>query len=330
VTEHKHSTNKEATVTAGEKLPRSGLAARIALLRPKQWSKSGFVLLGPLYGYKDLVAAGHSPLEIASQTLVAVIVFALASSGCYVVNDLMDRERDRLHPRKRRRPIASGAVSVSEARIIAVIVLLVASLGLLLLPGVVRAGVGLAVGLYIANVMGYSFGIKRVVMLDVISLASGFVLRMIGGCLAVGIAPSTWLLNVCFFLAMYLAFGKRLGERRTMGSSEAAVATRRVQAMYSDDTLRMVMVATAVVTLVTYAGYVQDRAVYFVGEDGVTHFNWLWLSMLPATFGLFRSMLLVERGDYDDPTELATRDWPFQLALVGFGVISGLAMFITH
>ena len=302
--------------------------ARIALLRPKQWSKSAFVLLGPAYGYQDLVAQGRTPAAIVLETFAAIAVFALASSGCYIVNDLLDRDRDRLHPRKKRRPIASGAVSVAEARVLAVLVLLLSAFGLFLIPPAMRLGVGVAAGLYISNVMAYSFGLKRVVMLDVISLASGFVLRMIGGCLAVGIAPSTWLLNVCFFLAMYLAFGKRLGERRTMGSSEAATKARRVQAMYSDDTLRMVLVATAVVTLVTYAGYVLERGAAFVDISGALGFNWLWLTMLPATYGLFRSMLLVERGVYDDPTELATRDAPFQLSLLAFGALTVAAILL--
>jgi hypothetical protein len=125
---------------------------------------------------------------------------------------------------------------------------------------------------------------------------------------------------------MYLSFGKRLGERRTMAESVGgASSARKVQAWYTDALLRMVVVVTAVAALVTYAGYVQSRAdVYTYG------FNWLWLTTLPAVYGMLRSIMLLELGQYDDPTELAISDRPFQLAVALFGLMTVVLMVFFH
>lgn len=291
---------------------RASLRHFVKLARPHQWGKGAFVLIGPVYG----MVAG----EVISWAAVALafLAFGFASSSCYVVNDIRDREADRSHPRKRRRPIASGVIGVQTAWIFAGGLALASGLSLVVLALTAEPIQGLwtaiAIVLYIANVTFYTFVFKHHVILDVLSLAMGFVLRVLGGCAAAGIEPSTWLLNCTLFVSMFLAFAKRLGERRTLGSGEAAANARAVQLIYTDDLLRMSVVVTGVATLVTYAGYVQAQAERYT--DG---FNLLWLTMLPATYGLLRCIVLVERGDYDDPTELATRDLAFQLA--GFAFI---------
>ncbi|MGD1914710.1 MAG: UbiA family prenyltransferase [Phycisphaerales bacterium] len=301
--------------------------ALFRLARPKQWTKSAFVAVGPFFG------AATSIAELWSVAF-AMAAFALASSGCYVINDLRDAEADRLHPRKRRRPIASGRVTPSVAKAYAVGLWVlagacVAAIGPLLTP-THALGLAAMLGLYVANVSAYSLGLKHVPVIDVLSLALGFVLRVLGGCAAVGITPSTWLLNVTLFLAMFLAFGKRLGERRTLG--EDAAAARAVQGVYTDELLRMMVVVTAVAMLLTYAGYVQDNESRFVwmlgdrvlGSGGAPALglNLLWLTMLPATFAVLRCIVLLERGEYDDPTELATRDRYFQIAAIIFAALT--------
>ncbi|USN99673.1 MAG: UbiA prenyltransferase family protein [Phycisphaeraceae bacterium] len=285
----------------------------IKLARPAQWSKSAFVAVGPAYWLVD-----HAPddaARFAANVLLACVAFALASSGCYVFNDLADVEEDRRHPRKCRRPIASGVVPVPVAKWYA-LGLFVAAGVLVLLIGAETAWLcGVLLAAYVANVMAYSAGLKRVVIADVMSLSMGFVLRVFGGCAAIGIAPTTWLLNVVLFLSMTLAFGKRLGERRSMGGDASSI--RGVQQQYSDDLLRMALVVTAVGTLLTYAGYVTTREADFTWYG----FNWLWLSLLPATYGLLRAILLLEHGKYDDPTDLAVSDRPFQASALLFGVL---------
>jgi decaprenyl-phosphate phosphoribosyltransferase len=292
----------------------------VRLARPHQWIKGVFVLVGPLYGLRDLPEASRKGALVAAALTFAI--FALASSTCYVVNDLADAEQDRAHPRKRNRPIASGAVSRGNAVVFALL-LLGGCVGLVgLLDAGVRLAVGLIVAAYIANVWAYSAWLKHRVIADVISLALGFCLRMLAGCAAIAIAPTTWLLNCTLFVAMFLAFGKRLGERRTMG--DLALSARGIQGRYTDELLRMAVVVTGVATLITYAAYVVARA------DEHTHvvppfhagINVLWFTMVPATYALLRCIVLLEAGTYDDPTELVAKDRPMQVAAGAFGLLT--------
>lgn len=273
----------------------------LKLARPHHWSKCIFVLAGPVYGAADLLGSGASPTSLILPSVVAVISFALAASGCYVINDLCDAEADRTHPRKKHRPIAAGDVTPGQAKAFAA-ALLATSLGVLaLLPSPQVWWTLVTVGLYIANVMTYSAYFKKHAIADVMGLSMGFVLRVLGGCAALGIGPSSWLLNVTLFIAMFLAFGKRLGERRSMG--DKAAAARSVQGLYTDTLLEMAVVVTGVCTLVTYTIYVEGQAAYYT-----LGFNLLWLTVLPVTFVLLRCIVLLDAGRYDDPTEIALRD----------------------
>ncbi|HMN41713.1 MAG TPA: UbiA prenyltransferase family protein [Phycisphaerales bacterium] len=285
----------------------------IRLARPWQWAKGAFVLVGPLYGR----AFSHNQLLAAAGAFLA---FAFASSACYVINDIADRDADLAHPRKRHRPIAAGRVSIGAAYGFFILLVALAIASLLIVPesapgALNREWLAACVGAYVVNVFAYSLVLKHKMVADVMSLSVGFVLRVLGGCAAVGVEPSSWLLNVTFFLSMFLAFGKRLGERRVMGDD--APAARIVQSKYTDELLRMSVVVTCVATLLTYAAYVVGQ------EDHYRHgFNILWLTMLPATYGLLRAMVKVETGAFDDPTEMAVRDRPFQVAAAVFAGVT--------
>ncbi len=313
------------------------LPALIKLARPTQWGKGVFVLIGPVY------ALAQETAELTTGYLLAAlgvfVAFGLASSGCYIVNDIADRVADANHPRKKHRPIASGVVPVGVARVYALALFVGAGVLLAILPlGDAWFWTTSIVAGYTLNVLAYSALFKHRVILDVVSLSLGFVLRVLAGCAAVGAMPSTWLLNSTLFLAMFLAFGKRLGERRTMEAAGAAVETARgVQKVYSDDLLRMAVVMTAVGTLVTYAGYVEDQeGVYGPSIAAVASgaapwaFNWLWLTMIPATYALLRCIVLLERGLYDDPTELAVRDRGVQLASIAFAAIAVAVVLLSR
>lgn len=310
-------------------MPNDGSIVRdlVKLARPVQWGKGVFVLAGPAF------AVMHGDTELGLMVglaaLGAFVAFGLGSSGCYIFNDIADREADARHPRKKRRPIASGRVSVGTARVFGLGLFFAAAVTTAFLPGVSeRAWLAVLVGAYVLNVLAYSAVLKHRVMLDVVSLSLGFVLRVLGGCAAVGVMPSTWLLNSTLFLAMFLALGKRLGERRTMaGEASSVESVRGVQKVYSDELLRMAVVMTAVGTLVTYAGYVQDQegrygpSVADVASGVAWGFNWLWLTMIPATYALLRCIVQLERGLFDDPTELALRDRGVQMAGIGFVLV---------
>jgi len=302
----------------------------LKLARPKQWIKGAFCFLGAVYSQKLL--GENAVREAMLPALCAFAAFGFASSGCYIFNDLRDVESDRVHPRKRHRPIAAGQISPPQASMFGILLLALASLAVFVTPLVVgpstpwwmsnRALLGGCVILYILNTLLYTLWWKHIAVADVMSLAAGFVLRVLGGCAAVAVVPSSWLLNCTFFLSMFLALGKRLGERRSLGDDAAAV--RGVQLQYTTDLLRMATVVTAVATLLSYSAYVTDQAARY------THgFNLLWLTMLPATFGLLRGMVMVERGLFDDPTELATKDRPFQAAAVVFGALTLVLMVVA-
>ena len=285
----------------------------VRLARPTQWAKSVFVLVGPFYGLAD------QGLDLAPglwRALVAAVAFSLVSSASYIGNDILDAEADRAHPRKRKRPIASGLISPRAGVLFAACLLVASAAAVLTIPEPnARLWLGLIVGAYLGNVTIYSLFLKNHVIADVISLSLGFVLRVFAGCAAVGITPSVWLLNCTLFLAMFLAFGKRLGERRTLGP-EAGTA-RRVQSAYTDDLLRMAVVVTGVAALMGYTIYVETQDAYVLG------FNLLWLTVLPATYVLLRVVVVIEQGRYDDPTELAVHDRGFQAGALVFALITG-------
>lgn len=294
----------------------------VRLMRLHQWSKGIFVLIGPLFALADGKLQSMDRAELALAVASVFLGFCLAASGCYIFNDLADVERDRAHPRKCKRPLASGRVPVSIARVFGITILILSLVTVLGVPAELRLWVlGLLV-LYIINVMLYSGGLKHIVIVDVLSLSSGFVIRVLGGCAAVGITPSTWLLNATLFLSMFLAFGKRLGERRHLGGDDAAMAARDVQQHYTDQMLRMFVVVTGVATLLTYTSYVQSRHddyVYTLASrqgslDESFGFNLMWLTVAPATLALLRTITLLMRGRYDDPTELALKDNMVRLA----------------
>jgi len=308
----------------------------IKLARPAQWAKGVFVLIGPLYALAD--PAKHPTINWLN-VACAFLAFGFASSGCYIINDLRDIEADRQHPRKSKRPLASGSITPATAIGFAFILFLLAAFAALapaisfINPAATSSlqssiWTALLVAAYIFNTLIYSIRIKHLVILDVLSLSLGFVIRVLGGCAAAGVEPSSWLLNCTFFVSMFLALGKRLGELRSLG--DAAASVRGVLGIYTIDFLRMAVVVTAVACLVTYAGYVQSRA-----EQGTIHyagwgFNLLWLTMLPATYALLRTIVQMERGKYDDPTELAYKDNAFRVAVLIFALITAAVMLATR
>ena len=297
----------------------------VELARPRQWSKSAFVFIGPVYSLQG--GLPEQPGLVAAHVLLAAAAFSLVSSAGYVVNDLLDVEVDRAHPRKRSRPLASGVLSPQQGALFACLLAAAGAACVLRLPSPQRWMVGALAGAYAVNVLAYSAVLKHRVIADVMSLSLGFVLRVLAGCAAARVLPSTSLLNVSFFLAMFLSFGKRLGERRTSGSDEQAAMIRRVQQAYSDDLLRMLLVVSGVATLLFYAIYVQDRR-----DVGVRGLDLMWLTILPATYGLLRAIALLERGTFDDPTEMAVHDRAFLASAMAFVVLTlGLLVWeVTH
>ncbi|TAJ22758.1 MAG: decaprenyl-phosphate phosphoribosyltransferase [Rugosibacter sp.] len=219
------------------------MPALIRLLRPHQWLKNGFVFVGLLFGH-----AWHDPL-IIGQALAAFAAFCLLSSAVYVMNDLLDREQDRQHPKKKHRPLAAGTMNVSAAIALAAVCLFGGSV-----LAVFYAGSAPWIFFaYVAMNIAYSLGLKHIVILDVFIIASGFMLRILAGTLGLGIAPSHWLLLCGLMLTLFLGFAKRLSELNAL--REESTGHRRVLEHYTAPMLDQFIGITAAATVISYALY---------------------------------------------------------------------------
>jgi 4-hydroxybenzoate polyprenyltransferase len=269
-------------------------------MRPEQWLKNGFVL-APIV-FSGLIGDPNAWLR----TLLAVAGFCAASSAVYLVNDVIDREADRSHPIKKNRAIASGEVSVATALAVAVVLVVAAAVVAVWLGGWFPA----VLGSYVFLVLLYSVLLKRAVFLDVLVVAAGFVLRVVGGAVAIDVPVSRWILVVTYLLALYLALGKRRSELVLLGAE--AGSHRVVLGHY---TLPMVDQAISVVlgaTVVAYALYtVAPETVAKVGSEGL-------LATVPIVlYGLFRYLYLLHRHELGgSPTRALLTDRPLLVCVV--------------
>jgi 4-hydroxybenzoate polyprenyltransferase len=185
----------------------------LSLLRPHHWSKNALCLAGVFFGGQGQHLSDPRALGLALQTFA---VFCLGASSVYVLNDLMDRHRDRLHPKKRHRPIASGAVTPGTAALLALVLFAAA------LAWAFRLGLPVLISLaaYLAVNVAYSPLLKHFALVDVLAVAFGFVARLVAGVFVVGEQPSSWIVLCTFFLAVFLAFGKRRAELANLGDGD--------------------------------------------------------------------------------------------------------------
>jgi len=266
-------------------------------LRPHQWTKNLMVFAAPALS-KHLFEWG--PLE---KSVLAFVIFCALSGTVYLLNDVADLERDRLHPRKRLRPIASGALSPRAAALLA-LVLGLASLGLSALLGLPFV---LCAGLYLALNVLYSFRLKEIVILDVLSVSLGFVLRAVAGGVAIGVLVSDWLLVCTLLLAMFLALAKRRHELVSLTTS--ATGHRKILAEYSPYLLdQMISVVTAS-CLTAYAFYT-------MAPDTVQKYRTEKLAWtIPfVLYGIFRYLYLVHQKEKGgSPTDILATDRPLLL-----------------
>jgi 4-hydroxybenzoate polyprenyltransferase len=275
------------------------LVAVVLSLRPRQWVKNLFVFAAVIFSQQLFTPAFARAAE-------AFVIFCALSGGMYLFNDVADRHKDRLHPRKRERPVASGRLSPRAALIAGVLLLAAAlaaaawlSLGMLL----VAAG-------YVTLLTAYSLGLKHVVIVDVIVVACGFVLRAVAGAVAVDVEISGWLLICTVQIALFLALGKRRHEYLTL-EGEAALH-RPILAEYSAGLLDQMI---AVVTASTVTAY----ALYTMSPETVAKFHTHWLPVtLPfVLYGVFRYLYLLYRKELGgNPSEVVLNDRPLLINTV--------------
>ncbi len=281
-------------------LPRALLVS----LRPHQWPKNLFVLAALAFS-KHLFEA-----DAVLRAGLAFLVFCALSGAVYLVNDLADLESDRLHPQKRRRPLASGALSVRTARLAAALLFAAGLVGSLAL-GPAFAAAGLA---YVVLNLAYSFGLKHVVILDVLAISLGFVLRAVAGALAIAVHFSSWLLVCTILVALFLSLAKRRHELVSLDS--AASDHRRILAEYTPYLLDQMI---AVVTASCLTAY----AFYTMAPETVEKYQTerLALTIPFVLYGIFRYLYLVHRREEGgSPSDVLLTDRPLLVAVALWAV----------
>ncbi len=265
----------------------------LLLLRLKHWIKNLLIFSPLLFSFSfSSEAAGRSTLTF--------LAFCLLASAVYTINDILDADRDRHHPLKKGRPIASGAVSASIAKV-TIGLLLVGSISFTLL---VDYKILYILGLYLFLNLGYSFGLKNIPVLDVLIIAFGFVIRIFAGAAAIGVAVSHWILLTTFFLSLFLAFGKRKNEMSVLGKGIGRNRHRQSIAEYTEGFIDQMLALTAGISVVFYALYTIDQSTVerFRGDN-------LIYSTPIVVFGIFRYFfLLYNRNQGGDPINLIARD----------------------
>lgn len=277
------------------------MLALIRFLRPLQWLKNGFVFT-PLIFSKHMLEK-----EYNNKAVLAFVAFCFISSAVYAINDIIDREADKLHPVKKKRPIASGEISVLSGIGIALILL---SLGLYIaqqLPLMFTV----IITSYIVIQFFYSYNLKHIVILDVFIIALGFMLRVFGGAVAIDVDISNWIIITTLFLSLFLAVSKRRSELIMIQQSNSETK-RKVLEKYSIQFLDYVLVITATGMALSYSLYTMaERTIMMFGSEH------LIFTTVFVLFGIFRYLYLVmTKGEGENPTAILVKDAPLGINLL--------------
>ena len=308
--------DQRISITATERLPlaspsRALFPLMVAAMRPHQWIKNLFVLAPLLFGMK-LTDPGS-----LWNALTATRCFCLLSSALYLVNDVIDVEADRAHPEKRLRPIPSGQLS-SRLALVEALVLLIIGFGIAFSLGI-NFGL-IAVG-YCVVILGYCLAFKQAIVLDGMLIATGFVLRVVGGAIAIHVVPTHWLIVCAFLLALFLAFSKRRQELLML--SDDAAQHRHVLASYSVGYLDRANTILLGATIVCYALYtVSPETTARFGTDKLIYGSAF------VIYGLLRYLALLQNTDNGgNPSKMLVKDKPLLLAVLGWAIYNGLIIY---
>lgn len=295
----------------GKVVPRrSPLRAAIKTGRPKEWIKNVFVFAGLLFSGKF-----NQPHDVVL-SLVTFVAFCLISSAGYFVNDLIDVELDRKHPKKRFRPLAAGELSESTAKAIAPVLALIA-IGIAFL---VNWQVGLMVVGYGAAQVAYSLGLKQIVIIDVMTLAGLFILRVAAGASAVDAHASEWLILCTGMLAAFLGFTKRRQE--AVSELHEGTSTRPVLEHYSLPFLDQMVSLVTTGTVISYAIYTVNSPL--IGSQ-------MMLTIPPVIYGIFRYLYLIyDRSDDRSMAQIVAGDRGIQAAGAAYAIIAFFLLYVFN
>ncbi len=290
--------------------PKSLPAGIVKALRPRQWVKNVLVLAAP-------IAAGTATeADVLLPVALAFVVFCMAASGIYLVNDAMDVEADRAHPTKRFRPIAAGVLPVNIAYGMAV-VLLAGAIGLSFLANWQLAVV---MGVYIVIQLAYCFGLKHPAVIDICIVSSGFLLRAIAGGVAAEIDLSQWFLLMMAFGSLFMAAGKRYAELQLAEKTGAKI--RKSLESYTMTYLRFVWTMAATTLVLCYG-------LWAFQQDAIKGTNWYAISMVPFTIAVLRYAVDVDGGEAGEPEEIALGDRVLQLLAIAWIGVVGVAVYLV-
>ncbi|MEV0462330.1 decaprenyl-phosphate phosphoribosyltransferase [Nocardia tengchongensis] len=304
----------EAVIKGPPKTLGGGL---IKAMRPRQWIKNVLVLAAPLAAGKT--AAGDlviSDASVLGHVALAFVVFCMAASGIYLVNDALDVEADRAHPTKRFRPIAAGVVPVNLAYALSAVLLI----GSVALSFVANWHLAVVMAVYIGIQLAYCFGLKHQAVLDICIVSSGFLLRAVAGGVSSDIKLSQWFLLIMAFGSLFMAAGKRYAELKIALDTGAKI--RKSLEYYTPTYLRFVwtLSATAVVVFYGLWAFEQDRA-----KDTI----WFAISMIPFVIAIMRYAVDVDGGEAGEPEEIALGDRVLQFLAVALIGALGVAVYLT-
>jgi decaprenyl-phosphate phosphoribosyltransferase len=286
--------------------PSSLPAAIVKAIRPRQWVKNLLVLAAPLAALGG--TAEYDYRNVLFKVSIAFVVFCMAASSIYLVNDARDVEADRAHPTKQFRPIAAGVLPVGLAYSIATAL----AVACLALSWWLTPKLALVMAVYLAVQLAYCFGLKHQAVLDICIVSSGFLIRAIAGGVAAGIPLSQWFLLVMAFGSLFMAAGKRYAELQLAERTGAKI--RKSLESYTSTYLTFVWTLSATAVVLCYGLWAFERD----GNDG----SWFVVSMIPFTIAILRYAVDVDGGLAGEPEEIALRDHVLQLlALAWIGTV---------
>jgi decaprenyl-phosphate phosphoribosyltransferase len=294
--------------TITPRVPRRGpLHALVATLRPKQWVKN--VLIVAAAG----AAGALGDDEVIGRVALACVAFCFLASGLYAINDVRDAEEDRLHPRKRFRPVAAGELDPRLAVTMGALLIL----GGLWVCVTIRPLLGLVGAAYVALTLSYTLIWRHLLLFDIVAIAGGFVLRAVAGGVAAPVALSRWFVLVVTCSAVFVAAGKRHAELQR--TAPGATGRRRVLAHYTETRLRWILAASSAVALFAYS-------IWAFELPAVHGVPWRLLTIAPVALGLGRYGMLLRAGRGEAPEDLLLRDRVLLIAGVAWLVLFALSV----
>jgi len=283
------------------------LKALLMTLRPKQQYKNLLIFVGIVFSLNIL------NFSMWLNVISAFIIFCMLSGSGYIINDILDVEKDRQHPVKRRRPIASGELKISHALVFSFVLIFVALSGAYLIN---LKFFSISV-LFILITLIYSFLLKHIILVDALTISINFVIRAVAGCLAIGVYISPWLIVCAFLLALFLVFGKRRHELMLLG--ESAERHRKILKEYSVEMLEQMISVITGALIVSYSMYT------FMSGN-----SYMMLTIPFVIYGLFRYLFLIHTGNIGGEPEMIFRDrgmvicmvlWVVLVILILYGVL---------